>query len=243
MSFSEPGRDDGSLPPVNIVIPDDARELDRDVLAYRRELRAKRRRQRLLRLFKPFRSGEFGEHAAFVPLIAACLAICLVGGAMLSVATMNPDSAPTLSAPQASASPGGMKELPTGTVQLDGHAVAVRSLGSSAIAIIPANCGCGPALSRLATEAVAADVGLYFVGTGAAIPELPDLTAAYGDGAAVAVADDNSVLSDAYHPAGLTVLLVFKDATAEVYRSLPANFQLTSALRELKLSATGSSGT
>ena len=40
MSFaSGPGRDDGSLPPVNIVIPDDARELDRDVLAYRRELR------------------------------------------------------------------------------------------------------------------------------------------------------------------------------------------------------------
>ena len=41
MSFaSGPGRDDGGLPPVNIVIPDDARDLDRDVLAYRRELRA-----------------------------------------------------------------------------------------------------------------------------------------------------------------------------------------------------------
>ena len=49
MSFSEPGRDDGNLPPVNIVVPDDARELDRDVLAYHRELRARRRRQRLTR--------------------------------------------------------------------------------------------------------------------------------------------------------------------------------------------------
>ena len=77
MSFaSEPGRDDGSLPPVNIVIPDDARELDRDVLAYRREMRAKRRRQRLLRLFRPFRGPEFGGHAAIIPLIAVCLAIC-----------------------------------------------------------------------------------------------------------------------------------------------------------------------
>ena len=57
MSFaSDPGRDDGNLPPVNVVIPDDARELDRDVLAYRRELRARRRRQWLMRLFRPFRA-------------------------------------------------------------------------------------------------------------------------------------------------------------------------------------------
>ena len=54
MSFaSEPGRDDGSLPPVNIVIPDDARELDRDVLAYHREMRALRRRQRLAAALPP----------------------------------------------------------------------------------------------------------------------------------------------------------------------------------------------
>src|SRR6202000_3005825 len=50
---SDPGRDDGNLPPVNVVIPDDARALDRDVLAYRREQRAKRRRQRLTRLLRP----------------------------------------------------------------------------------------------------------------------------------------------------------------------------------------------
>jgi hypothetical protein len=31
------------------------------------------------------------------------------------------------------------------------------------------------------------------------------------------------------------VLLVFKDATAEVLRSLPASFQLAPELRELKL--------
>ena len=74
MSFaSEPGRDDGNLPPVNIVIPDDARELDRDVLAYRRELRAKRRRQRLMRLLRPFRTLGFGGHAAIIPLIATCV--------------------------------------------------------------------------------------------------------------------------------------------------------------------------
>ena len=140
MSFaSEPGRDDGSLPPVNVVIPDDARELDRDVLAYHRELRARRRRQRLTRLLRPLRLSEFGGHTAIIPLIAACLAISLVGGALLSVMTMSPASAPTLTAPrtsgQPSVSPGALTELPAGTVQVEGRAVPLRSLVISTIEI------------------------------------------------------------------------------------------------------------
>lgn len=235
MSFaSDPGRDDGNLPPVNVVIPDDARELDRDVLAYRREVRAQRRRQRLLRLVRPFRIPEFGGRAAIIPLIAACLAISLVGGALLSVATMSPAAAPTLADPGTSAAPSaGPAELPAGTVEVGGQTVPVRSLATSAIALVPADCACGPELQRLADQAVAAHVGLYFAGSGQAIAQLADLTAAYGDGAAVAAADYDSVLATAYHPAGLTVLLVFKDATAEVRRDLSADFQLTPVLREL----------
>ena len=41
-------------PPLDIQIPDDARELQRDVLAYHRERRAERRRKRLRRLAGPF---------------------------------------------------------------------------------------------------------------------------------------------------------------------------------------------
>lgn len=239
MSFSEPGRDDGSLPPVNVEIPDDARELDRDVLAYRREMRAKRRRQRLVRLLRPLHVFGFGGHAALIPLIAACLAISLVGGALLSVVTTSPASAPTLTGPQASTtpavSPDNLTELPAGTLQLEGDIVPVRSLVTSTIAMVPVNCGCGAALGRLAGQAVAARVSLYFVGTGAAIPQLPGLTARYGGGAAVAAADTDGVLSDAYHPAGLTVLLVFKDATAEVFKNLSGDFELAPVMRELVL--------
>ena len=237
---SEPGRDDGNLPPVNVVIPDDARELDRDVLAYHRELRARRRRQRLTRLLRPLRLPEFGGHAAIIPLIAACLAISLVGGALLSVITMSPASAPTLSAPQSSARPAagppsGLTELPTGTVQLSGRAVALRSLVSSTIALVPANCGCGAALGRLAGQAAGTHVSVYFAGTGQEVAQLPSLVTRYGDGAAVAAADYGGVLSARYRPDGLTVLLVFRDATAEVLRNLPASFQLTPMLRELNL--------
>ena len=74
-------------PPLDIQIPDDARELDRDVLAYHRELRAKRRRNRLRRLTSPF-AGP----GTVMPLLASILAVCLVAGAMLSVATFSPAS-------------------------------------------------------------------------------------------------------------------------------------------------------
>ena len=234
MSFaSEPGRDDGNLPPLNVVIPDDARELDRDVLAYRRELRAQRRRKRLARLARP----GLGGPAAIVPLIAACLALCLVGGALLSVVTMTPATEPS-GGPQVSAQPTStvLTTLPAGNVtELDGLVVPVRSLVSSAIALVPADCGCDPALRRLADQAIAADVGLYFIGTGKAIPQLAALTAKDGDGAAVGAEDPAGVLSTAYHhPAGLTVLLVFSDATAEVSRNLTGDFQLAGTLDELK---------
>jgi len=231
---SEPGQDDGSLPPVNIVIPDDARDLDRDVLAYRRELRAQRRRQRLMRLFRPFARQELGGHAAILPLVATCVALSMLAGAMLSVVTISPASAPTLSRPPvASAKPADLTSLPSGTVQLDGRAVPVRSLVSSALALVSADCGCGPALRRLAHQAAAAHVGLYFVGSGAAIRQLATLTAQYGGGAAAAVYDTGNVLGARYHPAGVTVLLVYSDATARIRRNLPPTFQLGPALQEL----------
>jgi hypothetical protein len=75
--------------PLDIQIPDDARELERDVLAYHRELRASRRRSRLRRLTSPF-AGQ----GAVMPLLASILAVCLVAGAMLSVATFSPQMAP-----------------------------------------------------------------------------------------------------------------------------------------------------
>ena len=80
------GRDE---PPLDIKIPDDARELERDVLAYHRELRARRRRSQLRKLARPF-AGQ----GTLMPLLASILAVCLVAGAMLSVATFSPAAAP-----------------------------------------------------------------------------------------------------------------------------------------------------
>ncbi len=237
MSFaSEPGRDDGNLPPVNIVIPDDARELDRDVLAYHREQKARRRRQRLARLFGPFGRREYGGHAAILPLIATCVALSMLAGAMLSVLTISPALAPTVSQPAGVSGSGEPASLPSGTVWLHGTTpVNVRSLRRSALALVPANCDCGQRLLRLAHEAAAAHVGVYFVASGAATAELANLTTRYGGGVALPVYDRGYVLDAAYGPVGLTVLLVYSDDTVRVSTDLPPGFQLGPELSELSL--------
>jgi hypothetical protein len=235
---SEPERDDGSLPPVNIVIPDDARELDRDVLAYHREMRALRRRQRRSRLLRPFNGPGGGGPAALVPLIALCLALALVGGALLSVLTISPaEQDATLSpsaTPRASSGPAGLTNLPQGNVLLDGETKSVRSLVSSAIALVPKDCGCGPSLSRLERQAVAAGANvIYFVGVGAPVAQVLAETTEFGNGHAVRGDDADGVLRGAYHPTGLTVLLVFSDGTAEVRKNLSGPFELGLTADEL----------
>src|SRR5580698_10338607 len=87
----EPDRDDFGLPPVDIVVPDDARELDRDVQAYRRELRALRRQMRIGRL-----QGPLTRDGLVLPLLAGCLAIVLISGVLLTVFSAGQGRAPRL---------------------------------------------------------------------------------------------------------------------------------------------------
>ncbi len=86
----EPGHDDDGLPRVDIEIPDDARELYRDVQAYHRELRALRRRQRSFRLRAPLR-GPLRRGGFILPLMAGCLILALMSGVMLTVYSADPN--------------------------------------------------------------------------------------------------------------------------------------------------------
>jgi hypothetical protein len=131
-----PGGAGWDEPPLDIQIPDDARELDRDVLAYHRELRARRRRSRLRRLASPF-----AAQGTVMPLLASILAVCLVAGAMLSVATFSPSTAPgtrpstaassSQPAPQRSTPPGSAAAGPSG-----GNRTA-RPSGSASLSTAP----------------------------------------------------------------------------------------------------------
>jgi hypothetical protein len=239
---SEPGRDDGNLPPVNVEIPDDARELDRDVLAYRRELRARRRRDRLVRIFRPLGGTGFGAGAAVIPLIAACLALSLIGGALLSVMTISPAKAPTVTTPRTSApaaQPGSTLTelpvaLPAGTVRVGPRTVAVKSLVSSVIAVVPGNCDCGQELEHLAALTDTVGVPLYFAGTGTVVGQLPAFSVRYSKGKAIVADDTSGVLESAFRPVGLLVLVVRDNATAIVLRTLPPDTTLVPALDQLR---------
>ena len=118
--------------PLDIQIPDDARELDRDVLAYHREQRAKRRRSRLRRL-----AGPLAGHGAIMPLLASILAVCLVAGAMLSVATFSPATAPGVRTP-----------APTLAASSSPPVKSRASAGSSSPAANPSTSASRPATAR-----------------------------------------------------------------------------------------------
>ena len=232
----EPGRDEGGLPPVDVDIPDDARELDREVLAYHREQRAARRRARWNRLLGPLR-----RHGAILPLVASCVALSMLAGTLLSVFSISPASAPVLSRP---ASPGqrppstpatDRRSLPPGTVFVSGKATPVRGLVRAVLVLVPSRCRCGQAVRQVTTQAARAGVQrVYFVGTASAMTDVTQLAQTAGLGTAVAVKDATNVLGHAYHAAGLTIVLVRADATTTVHRNLVAGqFQLEDQIRQL----------
>src|ERR1022692_4455345 len=145
----EPDRDDFGLPPVDIEIPDEARELDRDVQAYRRELRALRRQGRLGRLH-----GPLTRDGLVLPLLAGCLAMVLISRVLVTVFTAGQSGTPPVTPSQPAhtsisrARPAGRPagQLPDATVIMAGNALPLRSLMPSVLPRVPAGCGCRSAL-------------------------------------------------------------------------------------------------
>jgi hypothetical protein len=188
----EPGRDDSGLPPVDIEIPDDARELDRDVQAYYRELRAQRRQQRGHRL-----RGSLAKDGIILPLLACCLILALITGTLLTVftATSNQNltdlpggvkptasqhahshataSGDTSSAPKATTSPPQPAvpdtvpgTLPPGaTITIGGQSVPVQGLRRTELVLIPPHCNCTSTVESLIYVATGAHARAYLVYT------------------------------------------------------------------------------
>jgi hypothetical protein len=249
----EPERDDFGLPPVDIEIPDDARELDRDVQAYRRELRAQRRRQRRMRLRAPLtRDG------VVLPLLASCLVLALIAGTLLTVFTAGPggelvgpatagSSGPAASGSPAdrppaagpatgptdspTAGPSGL-QLPDHEVRIGGQRARLASLRRSVVALVPATCHCTALLQRLEQQARAAGVPYYLVGGGILAP-VPQLA---GQAPRRAIVNDSaSILAKSYMPvlAGPMALLIHPDGSVDEVNPLPTGFRLNNQLHTL----------
>jgi hypothetical protein len=226
-SGGEPERDDTGLPPVDIQIPDDARELDRDVQAYYREQRAERRRLRHYRLH-----GRLTRDGIMLPLLACCLILALITGTLLTVFTATSDqNLPRLpgygtgtshpstasSTPAALApSPGVVptrQPLPHGTLQPAGSnlPIPLRGLGRSMLVLVPPACQCGATVSWLAGIAASQHVVAYLVGTPQTKVEALQLHSGLDPGLrrVLPVALDNQRVLPANYPVnGVTAVLV-----------------------------------
>jgi hypothetical protein len=257
----EPERDDSGLPPVDIVVPDDARELDRDVQAYRRELRALRRQQRRMRWH-----GPLTRDGVILPLLASCLVLALIAGTLLTFFTARPGGEPAAGrppvapAPPSSAHPSsahpsssGQPDSPPVTasaqrlparldIKVDGQTVPAKLLTGRVFALVPADCSCGKVLTELADQAAAADVPLYLVGGAGLAPvtEVADL-AGQEQAQSLPVADDvDGTLARTYLTTGQasagrapSALLVATDGRVSKGALLTDGFRLGHALAGL----------
>jgi hypothetical protein len=256
----EQGHDDYGLPPVDIEIPDDARELFRDVQAYHRELRALRRHERSLRWRTPFRRSGVA-----VPLLAGCLIAAMVAVMISAMFTQNPNfigsggqptspsarsggagRSATASSGRPKASPssavsGGAPtakgHLPGKAIDVAGKPVPLRTVISAALAIVPANCDCKTAIMQLLEQARTAGVIVYLVGPrGSKVTDLDRLvTPAARKAESTKVATDfENVLTPVYGTVGLTVLLVDSRGLVSVASGLGPRIMLTKQLQSLK---------
>jgi hypothetical protein len=253
----EPERDDSGLPPVDIVVPDDARELERDVQAYRRELRALRRQQRRMRWHAPLtRDG------VILPLLASCLVLAVIAGTLLTLMTARPGGEPAGPAPAVTRSSVPASHTPADTLRAVpsptpfpakpdirvGGTLIQRSelINRNVFALIPRGCSCTTVLAELVHQAAQANVILYLVGGGplASVKEVTALVAQAKDQGGPAPAEDAAgTLARTYLPGGVTrgsgptLLLVAPDGSVGVTRPLPANFRLGRQLADLGASS------
>jgi hypothetical protein len=234
------GRDDYGLPPVDIEVPDDARELARDVLAYHRELRSRRRRHLARRLY-----GPLTRDGMVLPLLAGCLALTLVAATLLTVFTarqptagLRPQRPATGTGSPAPALPG---EALVRTILFEaGQATPLNTLPGTVVvlALIPPGCRCLPGLRKLTHAASHAKAVVYLVAEHNA--SLNGLTRHLGLGATQALEDTYNELPAPYQVATLTAVVVRPDGTARpvLVRDQGQGFQLDNDVRAL---ATGGS--
>jgi hypothetical protein len=236
----DPERDDSGLPPADFVVPDDARDLDRDVQAYYRELRAQRRRRRWASLHKPLtRDG------VVLPLLAGCLILALLTGTLLTLFAAGqadrvepPNDHPAAGSagtPRATAKP--VNRLPNVVmIPPNDQSVPLQTLTSSVVTLVPARCQCGLTLQHLVSQARQAGVTLYMVSAGE--PSLAGLVTLAvdqaGEDPSLIGYTQTNVLDTKYRAHGVTAILVNSDGSVVgVERDLGPGVLLVANFREL----------
>jgi hypothetical protein len=232
---SPPASPSDPLTPLLLHIPDDARELARDLKAWRREIRWNRRRRRLERWTgrdirdRDLRSRQFSGTV----VVAIVLLVGLIGATLVVFTPRGArrPASPTPLALAASTHPAGTIGglLPAADLTGSrGELVHARDLRPTVLALVPANCDCATALKELVAQA--GDRGLLpveVISTASQGSQITALTDDVGSTLVVPLRDIQSELIDAIAPIGLTVVPVHSDGIIE---SIVRNFSIDTSL-------------
>jgi hypothetical protein len=225
-----PDRDDTGLPPVDVEIPDDARELDRDVQAYRREQRARRRQLRGSRL-----RGTLSRDGMVMPLLICCLVFALITGTLLTFFTSTPIDPTGLQGsgtkpggkPGGAATPGSPAAAPaqlaSAPVEVAGHPHAVGALGPAILLVAPPNCGCRDTIAEIGNLASAAHESVYLV---SAVPAAARSALPFGPAVRQATDVSRVLTGSDYTHAGLTAIMVTRSGVVSYEQQLQASTNL-----------------
>jgi hypothetical protein len=197
-----------------IVVPDDARALQGDVRALRRERRASARHDRLGRLLLTRRWHRYGMSGPIVVVVLVLVAA--FASLMVLFQPRRPANRPVPLAigVRGAGQEGGL--LPD--VQLaraDGTAVQARELRPAVFAVVPSACTCEGVLHRYGEAAKRHHLTFLHVGT-----TLPALPPDLADRWVVRASEASGALLRAYHVSSTPVLLLVR-ADGVVNRVLP----------------------
>ncbi|HEX6447158.1 MAG TPA: hypothetical protein VF053_18840 [Streptosporangiales bacterium] len=211
--------DDG-LPEIDVEIPDDIRELDRDVQAYHRELRRQRRHDLLRRTIPGM--GRLGPYGVLAPVVAAALIVTAVLGSVMSLLGPRPPTAVRGAGTPRDSSvagdrPGVGRTLPDAPVTVDGIHTTLSSVRSAIVVTLPVDCRCAGNVDSLVSTARSVGVAVYLSG-----PHADTDAAAAREGRYPRVLDGaQQAIADRYRPSGLSAVLVGKDGkVTDVLRDL-----------------------
>jgi hypothetical protein len=125
--------------------------------------------------------------------------------------------------------------LPSGSVLADGKAVPLSSVRTAVLALVPDGCHCSAAAEQVSRQAIAVKVAVYLIAVGRSVRAVKAMAKAQGKTAAITVASDtHHALTMAYHPSGLTVVLVDQvGSVRSVQKNLGPPVQLGDSLSVL----------
>lgn len=201
---------DAPLWALDFVVPENLAELQEEISAYRKELRRARWERRFARVGLPLPSG--GHLVA--PMLVLILLVAAIAGSLL--VTFGPKAAPFPAqlAPLArTATPAGQVGGLLPDVRAAGATgpVNLRAMRPAVIALVPPRCNCVPVLDHLAGQADEAGLPLVLVAPPNATEQLNLLLAGMHVGAPIGVVDTSAALWNAYHPSGVTAILLAPD--------------------------------